>query len=134
MGVDVVDVDRMRAVLDRRPSVVDRVFTDSERAWCSARVRPWVHFAARFAAKEAVRKALGRACDWSAVEVRRHRSGAPYLALGRLTTADGADVTAASLSLTHDGSVAIAVVALEVDQPSASPAPSSGSAAASASR
>lgn len=114
VGVDVVDVERMRALLERRPRAALRLFSDAERGWCSSRRRPWVHYAARFAAKEAVRKALGRACPWASVEVRRQGGGAPYLALAPLVTADGLRITGASLSLTHDGGVAIAVVALEV--------------------
>ena len=89
-----------------------RLFSEAERAWCGARRFPWVHYAARFAAKEAVRKALGRPCPWSAIEVRRLAGGAPYLALASLLTSDGCRITGSSLSLTHDGGVAIAVVAL----------------------
>lgn len=118
VGVDVVDVARLQALILRRPRVVERLFTDDERGWCEQRRSPWAHYAARFAAKEAVRKALGRACRWRDVEVRRARSGAPHLALGHLATDDGAPVLGASLSLTHDGGVAVAVVVLDVGQPS----------------
>lgn len=107
----------MQALLSRRPAAAARIFTAAEREWCSARGRPWEHYAARFAAKEAVRKALGRALPWDAVEVRRSRGEAPCLALGPVVAADGALVEAASLSLTHDGGVAIAVVVLEVRRP-----------------
>lgn len=123
MGVDVVEVERMRALLARRPAATDRIFTEVEREWCEARPRPWEHYAARFAAKEAVRKALGRACPWTAVEVQRLVGGAPRLALAPVVTADGADVVAASLSLAHDGGVAVAVVMLEVRQVPAEASP-----------
>lgn len=118
VGVDVVDIDRMHALIRRRPAVVGKLFTDGERSWCEQRRSPWAHYAARFAAKEAVRKALGRACRWLDVEVRRTPSGRPELVSVPLVTDDGAPVLGASLSLTHDGGVAIAVVALEVGQPS----------------
>lgn len=134
VGVDVVDVERMRALLERRPAAAERLFSEQERSWCAARKRPWVHLAARFAAKEAVRKALGRACAWSSVEVRRKDGGAPYLALGPLLTADGCRVAGSSVSLTHDGGIAVAVVALEVLQPPSEPDASSGPASVPASR
>jgi holo-[acyl-carrier protein] synthase len=58
VGVDLVDLDRFRRVLERTPTVVDRLFTDRERAYAEAKADPTERFAARFAAKEAVMKAL----------------------------------------------------------------------------
>ena len=58
-GVDLVDVERLRRALDRTPGFEDRVFTESERAYCRSQADPAIHFAARFAAKEAGLKALG---------------------------------------------------------------------------
>lgn len=112
MGCDVVDVDRLSGRLDRRAGLLTRVFTDHEIA--DARrggVTPGspterARLAARFAAKEAARKALGDLrLPFHATEVRTAASGAPRLYL------HGAPAHA-SLSLSHDGGVAIAVLAI----------------------
>ena len=59
LGVDIVEIDRMRTILARTPSFREKVFSDAERAYCDATANPAVHYATRFAAKEAVVKALG---------------------------------------------------------------------------
>lgn len=112
IGCDVVDVDRLSARLDRRAGLLHRVFTDHEIA--DARrggVAPGspterARLAARFAAKEAARKALGDLrIPFHATEVRTAPTGAPELWL------HGEPATA-SLSLSHDAGVAMAVLAL----------------------
>ena len=62
IGVDLCEVDRMRAALDRTPTLRARVFTDDEQAYCDRRKDPTERYAARFAAKEAVMKAMGVGC------------------------------------------------------------------------
>lgn len=82
IGADLVDIDRMRAVIERQPNFVDRVFTDVEREYCLRRRDPAERFAARFAAKEAVLKALGTGlggADFGDIEVRKLDSGEPVL-------------------------------------------------------
>ena len=59
IGVDMLEISRMERVMRRRPSFLRRVFTDDERAYCERCARPAEHYAARFAAREAVLKALG---------------------------------------------------------------------------
>jgi holo-[acyl-carrier protein] synthase len=84
IGADLVDIDRMRAIVARQPRFVERVFTDIEREYCLRRSDPAERFAARFAAKEAVLKALGTGlggADFDDIEVRRHESGQPVLHL-----------------------------------------------------
>lgn len=115
VGVDLVEVDRMRRTVARTPGFVDRVFTAGERDWCRRVPDPAERFAARFAAKEAVMKALGvglGACRLRDIEVVRAEDGAPSVALhGRaaeLARARGA--TAWHLSLTHTRTMAEAVV------------------------
>ena len=54
LGVDIVEIDRMRDALTRRPSFKERVFTDQERWYCEHKSSPETHYALRFAAKEAV--------------------------------------------------------------------------------
>ncbi len=116
IGVDLVDVDRMRATLARTPTLVDRVFTPGERAYAEAARDPAERYAVRFAAKEAVLKALGvglGAADWHDMEVVRAASGAPGLVItGRaasLAEAAGVGSWKLTLSHTHRTAEAIAV-------------------------
>lgn len=114
IGVDLVDVDRMRATLTRTPSLIARMFTPGERAYAESAHDPTERFAVRFAAKEAVMKALGvglGAFDWHDVEVTRAPSGVPSLVVtGRAKAlADAAGVTDWKLTLSHTATVAEAI-------------------------
>jgi holo-[acyl-carrier protein] synthase len=115
IGTDLVDVERMRRVLGRTPSFVERVFTAGERELADGRRDPAKPLAARFAAKEAVMKALGvglgevNLCD---IEVVRAESGVPSVHLHG-TAADRAEalgVVRISLSMSHSDLVAHAMV------------------------
>jgi holo-[acyl-carrier protein] synthase len=111
VGVDVVDVARFEASLERTPGLRDRLFTAAERDL------PLPSLAARFAAKEALAKALGapRGLQWQDAEVLRTASGRPELRVAG-TVADAADragVTGWHVSLSHDGGNAVAVVVAE---------------------
>jgi holo-[acyl-carrier protein] synthase len=113
VGVDVVEIDRFAAALERRPRLAERCFTSAEAGYCLSRRFPPQHFAARFAAKEAVGKALGIGMTrWREVEVVRGR-GAPTIALhGRYAArAEQLRVERVHGSLTHgrDSAVAFAV-------------------------
>ena len=59
LGVDIVEIERMKRILERTPSFAERVFSPDERAYCDRMATPATHYALRFAAKEAVVKALG---------------------------------------------------------------------------
>ena len=59
VGLDLLEIDRMEAALERRPGLAERLFTPGEREYAAAHGRPAQHLAARFCAKEAVTKALG---------------------------------------------------------------------------
>jgi holo-[acyl-carrier protein] synthase len=123
VGVDAVDVARFRRVLERRPSFAARCFTESERADATGSADVAQSLAARFAAKEAVMKALGTGIGGfllTEVEVCRTTGkgatrNAPYLRLhgaaAELAGAQGAG--AFHLSLTHTDGVAIAFVIAE---------------------
>lgn len=114
-GVDVVAVERVSALLARRRGFLARVFTDREisdslrggvtltSATAAARL------AARFAAKEAARKALATVLAWRDVEVRTLSDGAPTLWVRGVRAA-------ASLSLSHDGGIAVALVVADSRQ------------------
>lgn len=106
-----MDVARFRALLERRPGVIERFFTDEERLQCSASGDAAVRFAGTFAAKEAVMKALGLtpAPAWARrVRITRAACGRPSAAV------EGFAPVAVSIS--HDGPVAVAV-ALAPDAP-----------------
>jgi holo-[acyl-carrier protein] synthase len=114
IGVDAVDVDRFRASLARTPSLAGRLFTAGELAYAARRSDPTERLAARFAAKEAVMKALGvglGAFAFRDVEVVRATSGEPALRLtgGAAVLAADRGVRQWRVSLTHTATTAIAV-------------------------
>ena len=118
IGIDAVDLARFRRVLERRPTIVERVFTPGELVYARTATDPAPHLAARFAAKEAVLKALGvgmGAVGWRDMEVVRADGGAPSLSLtGRAAElGDERGVTRWHLSLSHTDTVAIASVVAE---------------------
>lgn len=86
IGVDVVDVKRMKVALDAwGPALIKKMFTDTEIAYCKAKKKSHEHFAARFAAKEAVSKAMETGWSgkfrWRDVEVVNEPTGAPKVVL-----------------------------------------------------
>lgn len=121
LGLDLVDIARVAALLDRHPARGRRrLFTAGEIAYCDARAAPARHFAARFAAKEAAYKALAgtaeaRLISWQDLEVVRADGGAPALVLHGRAAARGRElgVVRVLLTLTHAEGVAGAVVVLE---------------------
>lgn len=122
IGVDLVDVDRLRRSLARTPSLATRLFTPAERAYAERAADPTERFAVRFAAKEAVMKALGvglGAFDWHDVEVVHTTSGAPELRVtGRAAILGSeAGVTRWLVTLSHTDRTAEAVVVAEGASP-----------------
>ncbi|HEU4714279.1 MAG TPA: holo-ACP synthase [Pyrinomonadaceae bacterium] len=120
IGIDIIEVARIREVLLRTPRFTDRVFTLAEREYCDSRGAVSAqHYAARFAAKEAALKALQTGwrggISWQDVEVAAHESGAPYLILTGevLKVFEKFGATQTHLSLSHTTQHAIAQVVLE---------------------
>jgi holo-[acyl-carrier protein] synthase len=113
IGVDVIEIERVRRVLQRHPQrFLQRVYTPEEAAFCRGRVQ---ELAARFAAKEAAMKALGtgaRGLAWHEIEVLPNRRGKPLLYLhGRAQErAQAIGLHAVDVSLTHSHVYAMAVV------------------------
>ncbi|MBC6458572.1 holo-ACP synthase [Actinomadura sp. HBU206391] len=111
VGIDVVDLVRFEQSLERTPGLRARLFTEAERAL------PVRSLAARFAAKEALAKALGapRGLLWTDAEIRREPDGRPSLRVDGTVAAAARDrgVTHWHVSLSHDGGVATAVVVAE---------------------
>ena len=121
LGVDIVEIDRMRHMLDTTGErLIKRIFTDGEAAYALAHVDPAMHFAARAAAKEATYKALSgnqlaRAVGWREIEVCLRDDGAPYLVLHDRAKERATElgVSRMLISLTHSKAAAVAVVVLE---------------------
>lgn len=120
IGTDIVAIERFQRFVDEgNTALLQRVFTEQERAYCSARKNGAASYAARFAAKEAFLKALGtglrNGISWHDIEVAHDRLGKPELILsGRaieLFLEQG--LSSAFLSLAHDGGTAVATVILE---------------------
>ena len=120
IGVDVVDIARLRRAIDRQGErFIRRIYTAGEQEYCRAHRDPTPYFAARFAAKEALFKALGtgwaQGVTWLDAEIRRNDQGAPWLALSgkaeEVSRALGARTI--HLSLSHSEETAIALVILE---------------------
>ena len=117
LGVDIVEIARMRRILERTPSFKSKTFSEAECAYCDSKASPEVHYATRFAAKEAVLKALGTGFSdgiWTHdIEVRRTSKGRPYVVLtGRareVARAKGVREIPISLSFTHTEAVACAM-------------------------
>jgi holo-[acyl-carrier protein] synthase len=125
IGVDMLEIARMEKVLARRPSFATRVFTQAERVYCERTARPAQHYAARFAAREAVLKALGtgfsRGIGLADVSVVNNEAGRPEVVLsGRaaeVAQEQGIREIALSISYTHDVAVASAVAMTEEVRP-----------------
>jgi holo-[acyl-carrier protein] synthase len=111
VGIDVVDIARFGESLTRTHGLAERLFTPQERS------RALASLAARFAAKEAMAKALGApgGLHWHDAEVVSEESGRPVLELRGtvLARADELGVTSVHLSLSHDAGIASAAVVLE---------------------
>lgn len=108
LGIDVVEVARIAAAIARHGEpFLARVFTAGERAYCESRKVPELHFAARFAAKEAAVKALGTGIGehaaWLDLDIARDPSGAPLLVLSGAAAIFARDhgITEIKISLTH---------------------------------
>ncbi|MGH2811799.1 MAG: holo-ACP synthase [Actinomycetota bacterium] len=111
IGIDVVEVERLRRAVSAFPGFLDRVFTEEERRYSLSKPRPFEHLAARFAAKEAAFKSLGSGwphLSWHDVEVRSGDSGPQLRVRGR--AGELAGPCSWMVSLAHDGGIAIAEV------------------------
>lgn len=117
VGIDVVAVDRFERVLERTPHVAEKLFTEAERRTPDGRARRTESLAARFAAKEAVAKALGApgGMHWADCQVLSLPDGRPTLTItgSVAAAAEQRGVSRWHVSLSHDGGIATAVVIAE---------------------
>jgi holo-[acyl-carrier protein] synthase len=110
IGIDLLEIRRLERVLERHPRLAQRVFTKAERDYAAARARPGRHLAARFAAKEAVVKALGLSDGLGLGEVEIVAGEPPSVRLrGRAALAAGGERIEVSLTHSRDFAAAVAV-------------------------
>ena len=112
LGVDICEIGRMERALQRHPTMRERVFTPEERAYCDSKARPGESYAGRFAAREAVIKALGgyRGKRWQDISVARLPSGAPSIRLegNAKIRADALGIANVLITFTHEKTSAVA--------------------------
>ncbi len=120
-GVDIVEISKLRRVLQKNGSFLEDVFTEKERAYCLSHKNHLVHLAGRFAAKEACMKALGTGLPVGSsgktlqdIEVVNHPSGRPELSLKGWVARISKKklITQKSVSISHSGDYAVATVIL----------------------
>lgn len=125
IGIDILEIARMERTLARRPSFATRIFTEEERRYCENTARPAEHYAARFAAREAVLKALGCGFGYGVgfkdVSVGHAENGRPVALLSgeaaRVAQEQGVLEILLSLSFTRENAVANAVLVTEEVKP-----------------
>ena len=112
LGVDLCEIARMERALARHPTMRERVFTPEEIAYCDSKARPAESYAGRFAAREAVIKALGgyRGKRWQDISVTRAPSGAPAIRLqgNAKARADALGIERVLITFTHEQTNAVA--------------------------
>jgi holo-[acyl-carrier protein] synthase len=119
IGTDIIRVDRIQKSMDANPGFGEKLFTSSETTYCEARASKHQSYAARFAAKEAVMKALGTGWNervhWLDIEILRDGDEAPRVLLHGETKrlADELGVSAIHLTMSHEQKYATAFVVLE---------------------
>jgi holo-[acyl-carrier protein] synthase len=110
IGIDLLEIHRLERALERYPRLAARLFTEAELAYAAARARPGRHLAARFAAKEAVVKALGFSDGLGLREVEVVPGEPPAVRLsGRAEEAAGGKTVEVSLSHSREFAAAVAV-------------------------
>ena len=117
VGIDLIEIERIRLALERYPSFRERCFTDAERAYCDSRSNPAQSYAGRFAGKEAVGKALGfgvaRAFAWRDVEIAGRPKPSVRLSGRVARCAQEIGAGEIDLSMTHSRELANAVAVVD---------------------
>jgi holo-[acyl-carrier protein] synthase len=116
VGLDVIEIERIRRALER-PGFRERCFTEAEREYCDAKANPAQHYAARFAGKEAVGKALGSGVyfTWREIEIRGRPKPGVLLSGRTQAFAERVGAGRIDLSMTHSRELAAAICV--VDEP-----------------
>lgn len=113
LGVDIVEIARIKAALLKHDRFEKRIFTQDESKYCQSKPDPALHYAARFAAKEAVSKALGTGktgMKWTDIEVKRDSKGKPFINLsgGAAKRAQESGICDVEVSLSFNKNNAVA--------------------------
>ena len=119
VGVDLIEIERIRRSLERYPAFRERCFTDAERAYCDSRRNPAESYAGRFAGKEAVGKALGlgvaRALAWKDIEIAGRPKPSVRLSGRTKAWAERVGAGRIDLSMTHSRELAAAICVVSDD-------------------
>lgn len=110
IGIDLIEVERIKKLIEKNPRFIPRIFTPQEIHYCQKKVNKYQHFAARFAAKEAFFKALGRRIKWKDVGLTNLSSGKPEL---EINAKEKFPFESAHVSVAHLSAYAVAMVILE---------------------
>lgn len=118
VGTDLIEIARIQRAIEKNPRFEQRVYTEQEVVYCRRKANPWQSFAARFAAKEAVSKALGTgvgAVGLQEIEIANTAKGQPQVVLygGALLLAQNRNIQRVHVSLSHSEAFAIATAVLE---------------------
>ena len=114
LGIDLIEIARLEAALERHPRLVKRLFTDAEIAYATARARPGRHLAGRFAAKEAVVKALRMDGGFGLRDIEV--TGSPPVVCLRGRAAEAAGGRQVVVSITHSRDLAAAAATVGAPQ------------------
>ena len=110
IGIDIIEVERVKKIAERKPGFLQRIFTPQEISYCLKKRNKYQHLAARFAAKEAFFKALGRRISWKEVELFNLSTGKPQL---EIKSKEKLSFERALVSISHLKEYAVATVILE---------------------
>ncbi len=120
IGTDIIRIERMTALFERHgKAFVNRIFTDNERTEAATRKNPIEYYAGRWAAKEAVSKALqcgiGKNCSWQDINIQNTPEGNPQMSLSGSAAVKAAGINAGNIhvSISHEREYACAMVILE---------------------
>lgn len=118
LGIDIIEIKRIRKALKKFPGFETRIFSEEELTYCKSRKSPELHFAVRFAAKEAASKALGtgiKGFSWKEIAVLRNANGKPSINLtgNAAAIARSKNITRLHLSVSFNKDLATAVVIAE---------------------
>ena len=119
IGTDIIEIVSIQKSMEQSKRFAQRVFTENEREYCEGKPNKYQHYAARFAAKEAMMKALktgwGNGIQWKQIEIQNQPGGAPTIATYGKTKEqlDKMGVTNIGVSLSHCEQYAVAVVCIE---------------------
>lgn len=112
IGIDLIEVDRIKKLIEKNPRFSQRIFTSQEIRYCQQKKNKYQHYAARFAAKEAFFKALGRRIKWTDIGLSNLSSGKPQLELQDKKLKAEFSSDKIHVSIAHLKEYAVAVVIL----------------------